>query len=183
MKNTIKLSLLLLITIFINLSAQSYYGIDTDTVKAQKFDMGKMWTFENFPFSLFESEYNFIPSAEWLEKMQKAALKFGGGCTASFISEDGLIMTNHHCIRNTLPKLNQDDEDILLNGFYAETPDMERAVPGLKVEQMLYYSDVTDEILKFMSSGNDDTEKIKLKNEKIEEIQKRYSEENMTDGV
>lgn len=178
MKNTIKLTLLLLITVFINLSAQTYYGIDTDTVKAQKFDMGKMWTFENFPFSMFESEYNFTPSDEWLEKMQKAALKFGGGCTASFISEDGLIMTNHHCIRNTLPKLNQDDDDILLNGFYAETLDNERAVPGLKVEQMLYFSDVTNEILNYMSSGKDDTEKIKLKNEKIEEIQQRHSEEN-----
>jgi hypothetical protein len=178
MINTIKLSLLLLITVFNNLSAQTYYGIDTDTVKAQKFDMGKMWTFENFPFSLFESEYNFTPSDEWLEKMQKAALKFGGGCTASFISEDGLIMTNHHCIRNTLPKLNEEDDDILLNGFYAETLEQERSVPGLKVEQMLYFSDVTDEILNYMSSGNDDTEKIKLKNEKIEEIQKRHSEEN-----
>ena len=79
--------------------AQTYYGINPDTVKAQKFDMGKMWTFENPPLDYFEKEYGFKPSAELLEKFQKSALKFGGGCSASFVSEDGLIMTNHHCVR------------------------------------------------------------------------------------
>jgi hypothetical protein len=72
-------------------SAQSYFGVDFDTVKAQKFDMGKMWTFENPPLDYFEETYNFKPSKEWLDKVQKSALKFGGGCSASLISEDGLI--------------------------------------------------------------------------------------------
>lgn len=178
MKNIIKLSLLIFLTFSFTLPAQPLFGIDADTVKAQKFDMGKMWTFENFPFDFIENEYNFSPSDLWIEKMQKAALKFGGGCTASFISEDGLIITNHHCIRNTLPKLNEEDDDILLNGFYASTLENERRVPGLKVEQMLFVSDVTDEIINYMSSGIDDSEKLKLKNEKIEEIKQKHTAEN-----
>jgi hypothetical protein len=68
--------------------AQTYYGFNPDTVKAQKFDMGKMWTFENPPIDYFEKEYGFKPSPELLEKFQKSALKFGGGCSASFVSED-----------------------------------------------------------------------------------------------
>jgi len=123
MKYKVNLQLLLIQLIFIiSVSySQQYYGIDIDTVKAQKFDMGKMWTFENPPLDYFEQEYNFRPTDTWLEKVRKSALRFGNGCSASFISSDGLIMTNHHCVRSILPRLNEVDEDHLANGFYAET--------------------------------------------------------------
>src|SRR4030066_493399 len=100
------------------ISPQSfYYGVDFDTVKAQKFDMGKMWTFENPPLEYFEETYDFSPTKEWLDKTQKSALKFGNGCSASFISEDGLIMTNHHCIRGLLRDLSTDELDLLKYRF------------------------------------------------------------------
>lgn len=178
MYKTTRISVVLILFLFVNLTAQSYLGINTDTVKAQKFDMGKMWTFESFPFDFIEQEYGFKPSNEWLEKMQKAALKFGGGCSGSFISEDGLIMTNHHCIRNSLPTVNLEGEDILLNGFYAPSLQEERKMPGLKVEQMLFVRDVTDDVLGAMRAGKDDTEKIKLRNERIEQIRKHFAEQN-----
>ena len=67
--------------------AQSfYYDIDFDTVKAQKFDMGKMWTFENPPIDYFEELYGLRLTKEWFDKVQKAALKFSSGCSPSFIS-------------------------------------------------------------------------------------------------
>ena len=178
MHKTINLTIAFILVLFVNLTAQSYFGINTDTVKAQKFDMGKMWTFESFPFDFIEQEYDFTPSDAWLEKMQKAALKFGGGCSGSFVSEDGLIMTNHHCIRNSLPNVNEEGEDILLNGFYAPTLDAERKMPGLKVEQMVFVKDVSDEVLSSMSSGKDDAEKIKFRNDKIEQIKNQHSEQN-----
>ena len=91
----------------------------------------------------FEKEYGFKPSPELLEKFQKSALKFGGGCSASFVSEDGLIMTNHHCVRGILPNLHKDDENILRDGFFAKTLGEERMVPNLKVEQLIIIKDVT----------------------------------------
>lgn len=164
----------------INLFAQSFYGIELDTVKAQRFDMGKMWTFENPPLEYFKEEYDFVPSKQWLDKMQKSALKLGGGCSASFISEDGLIMTNHHCIRGILPSVQKDNENILKNGFLANTLSEERRINNLKVEQLLIIEDVTERVHKAMVDGKNDEEKIQLRdsetNKIISEYQSKFSD-------
>jgi hypothetical protein len=161
------------------MSSQSYYyGVDFDTVKAQKFDMGKMWTFENPPLEYFEETYDFSPTKEWLDKTQKSALKFGNGCSASFISEDGLIMTNHHCIRGLLRDLSTDERDLLKYKFYAETREDELKIPGLFVSQLMMIEDVTDEIQSSMNEVVSDSEKVVMKNQKIEEIKGRYSNQN-----
>jgi len=164
---------LLFIPIF-NQAQTNYYGVDLDTVKAQKYDMGKMWTFENPPLDYFEKLYNFKPSQEWLDKVQKSALKFGGGCSASFISEDGLIMTNHHCIRSILRDLSTEKEDLLKYKFYAETLEDEKKIPNLSVSQLMGIEDVTDEIQSVMNQAETDSEKVLRKDEKIEEIKERY---------
>lgn len=157
--------------------AQTFYGFDADTVKAQRFDMGKMWTFENPPINYFQEEYGFTPSKQWLEKMQKSALKFGGGCSASFISEDGLIMTNHHCVRGMLPTVQYENENILKDGFYAKEFSEERRVPNLQVEQLLFIKDISDEVHQSMSEGKSDTEKIGLRQKKIDELKTKFSKE------
>ncbi|AFH50329.1 Peptidase S46 [Ignavibacterium album JCM 16511] len=158
-------------------SAQTFYGFNPDTVKEQKFDMGKMWTFENPPIKYFQEEYGFTPSEEWLEKMQKSALKFGGGCSASFVSEDGLIMTNHHCVRGMLPTVQTENENILKNGFYAKELSEERRVPNLKVEQLLFIKDISKEIQNEMSNGKSDSEKIELRDKKIDELKSKYKQD------
>jgi len=155
-----------------------YYGVDFDTVKAQKFDMGKMWTFENPPLNYFEETYGFKPTEEWLDKVQKSALKFGNGCSASFVSEDGLIMTNHHCIRGTLRDMSNDQRDLLKYSFYAETQEDELKIPGLFVRQLMMIEDVTEEIVSAMETVKSDSEKVLIKNQTISEIKSRYIEQN-----
>jgi len=179
MKYKVILRLLVIQIIFIiSVSySQQYYGIDIDTVKAQKFDMGKMWTFENPPLDYFEQEYNFRPTDDWLEKVRKSALRFGNGCSASFISSDGLIMTNHHCVRGILPRLNEEDEDLLANGFYAETLDDEKPVVNLFVNQLIYIEDITVDVLSAMGKGETDSAKIALRDEMIEELKTKALEE------
>lgn len=175
MKTKYLLSSCILIFLSYLANAQNfYYGIDFDTVKAQKFDMGKMWTFENPPLDYFETTYGFRPTEEWLEKVQKSALKFGNGCSASFISEDGLIMTNHHCIRGILRDLSTDERDMLKYKFYAENQEDEFKIPGLFVRQLMLIEDVTEEIKLAMETMNSDSEKVLIKNQKIEEIKNRY---------
>lgn len=158
--------------------AQTYYGINPDTVRAQKFDMGKMWTFENPPLDYFEKEYGFKPSDELLEKFQKSALKFGNGCSASFVSEDGLIMTNHHCVRGNLPTIQTGEENILRDGFYAESLDKERTIPNLKVEQLLITKDITEQIQSAMDKGKTDIEKLELRDKKIDELKSEGAKTN-----
>lgn len=176
---TFNLSTIFFLILFVNpILSQTYYGINPDTVKAQQFDMGKMWTFENPPLKYFEDEYGFKPSAELLEKFQKSALKFGGGCSASFISEDGLIMTNHHCVRGNLPAIQTGDENILRDGFLAKSLDEERTIPNLKVEQLIIIKDVTSQIQSSMNNGKSDEDKINLREEKIDQIKDEASKQN-----
>ena len=165
--------------IFTNISfSQAYYGFNPDTVKAQKFDMGKMWTFENPPLDYFEKEYGFRPSDELLEKFQKSALKFGGGCSASFVSEDGLIMTNHHCVRGILQRVEKENENLLRDGFFAKSMSDERTIPNLKVEQLLIIKDITSEVQSAMMNGKDDAEKISLRDKKVDELKKQNQQEH-----
>ncbi|MDP2366611.1 MAG: S46 family peptidase, partial [Ignavibacteria bacterium] len=177
-KKILQYTILLILILSTNtLFAQTYYGINPDTVKAQKFDMGKMWTFENPPLDYFEKEYGFRPSKELLEKFQKSALRFGGGCSASFVSEDGLIMTNHHCVRGNLPTVQTGDENILRDGFYAKTLEEERTIPNLKIEQLIIIKDVTLEIPSAMDEGKNDAEKIEIRDNKIDALKESHSKQ------
>lgn len=100
-------------------------------VEYGKFDNGKMWTFSYPPVQYFKETYGFTPSEEWLENMRMSALRFSTYCTASFVSEDGLVMTNHHCGRQSVTEVTKDGEDLPKDGFYAATLEEERKVPGL----------------------------------------------------
>ena len=156
-------------------AANDWFNLDT--VKAGQFDTGKMWTFEHAPLDYFESKYGFRPDEEWLQDVQMSALKFASWCTASFVSEDGLIMTNHHCIDFVAKSIEKEGEDILHKGFYAETLSDERKIPNVFVDQLRFIEDVTDDIAEAFNSGKTDDEKIKLRDEKIGELQDSYAEE------
>jgi len=160
-----------LLTLSVN-SQTVYSNINYDTVKAQQFDMGKMWTFENPPIKYFQEEYNFSPTDEWLERARKSALKFANWCSASFVSEDGLVMTNHHCARENLPTVQKEGENLLRDGFIAKSLEEERRMPGIFVNQLIDIRDITNEVISAMNSGAGDKEKISLKEKRIAEIQK-----------
>lgn len=145
-----------------------------ENVKAGKFDNGKMWTFDFPPIQYFSSEYNFTPTKEWLDNARLAALRLPG-CSASFVSEDGLVMTNHHCVRSALDRVNQEGENLPENGFFARTLEEERKVPGLWIDQLVLIEDVTDQVKAAFESGKTDEEKVQNRQAKIRELQKEYS--------
>jgi hypothetical protein len=158
-------------------SDDKLYGwIDLDTIKAGKFDTGRMWTFEYPPIEYFRSEYNFTPSKEWLDHVKMSALRFATYCSASFVSEDGLIMTNDHCALESLVEVQKEGENLQETGFYAETINDERSVPGLYVDQLVLINDVTDEVLAAIDSGKTDAEKSINKERVISNIEQRERE-------
>jgi hypothetical protein len=146
-----------------------------DTVKAGTYDNGKMWTFDYPPMDYFKTTYNFTPDNSWFENARLSSIRLPN-CSASFVSEDGLIMTNHHCARSPLDKVNRPGEDLPEEGFYAPTMKEERKVPGLFVDQLMIIEDVTKEVQSAFDNGKTDEEKIKNRAEKIIEIEKRYNE-------
>ncbi|MBI9073209.1 MAG: S46 family peptidase [Melioribacteraceae bacterium] len=148
-----------------------------DTVQSTKFDIGKMWTFEDAPVDYFNETYNFKPSEEWLEDVRMSALKFANWCSASFVSGDGLIMTNHHCIEMVSMAIQQEGENIRANGFYAPTLEDERKVPGVFIEQLAFIEDVTSEVVEAIESGKTNEEKLANKAAKIKELREQYSED------
>ena len=57
-----------------------------------------MWTFDAFPTAKVKAAYGWAPDQPWLDRVQASAVRLTGGCSASFVSRDGLMLTNHHCV-------------------------------------------------------------------------------------
>jgi hypothetical protein len=158
-----------------NKSNENYSWLNLDTVKAGKFDTGKMWTFDYPPINYFEKEYNFKPSEEWLENVRMSALRFANYCTASFVSADGLVMTNHHCGRQSISEVTKPGEDLMDSGFVAKTLADERPVPGLYVEQLVLIKDVTNEIQAAADKGTTPAAKADSTKSAIREMEESQS--------
>ncbi len=151
-------------------NSQTEQWLNLDTVKAGKFDTGKMWTFDFPPKEYFKSEYNFSPDDEWLNNVRMSALRFASYCSASFVSEDGLIMTNDHCARASVGKVNKEGENLAENGFIAYALADERKVPGLFVSQLVEIKDVTAEVQSAIDAGKTDAEIAQNKQNKFSEL-------------
>ena len=105
-------------------------------------ETGKMWTFDAPPLDYWAKRYDFHPSPAWLDHARLSSVRIPG-CTASFVSSDGLIMSNHHCARGCADAVTRPGEDFLANGFYAPTRAEERACPNFSVDQLVEITDVT----------------------------------------
>ena len=138
------------------------------------FDYGKMWTFEDAPFDYWKETYGFDASPEWVEASRMSALRFASWCSASFVSPNGLIMTNHHCSNGEMPKLMKEGEDFNKNGFYAETLEDERKDEGLFVEQLVKIADITKEVQSYTDKVSDGEEMAGAIQSAYDAIKEKY---------
>jgi hypothetical protein len=146
-------------------------------IEAGRFDNGRMWTFDYPPMQYFREQYNFTPDQQWMDDVRMAALRFATYCSASFVSEDGLVMTNHHCAREAISGVTEEGEDLHKTGFIAATLADERKVDGLFVEQLVEIRDVTAEVNAAMDAVRGDAEKLKARDEKLQELEASIAEE------
>ncbi|WP_242346286.1 S46 family peptidase [Anaeromyxobacter terrae] len=105
-----------------------------------------MWTYDAFPSDKVEKKYGFRPSDAWLENARLSSARLAGGCSASFVSEDGLVMTNHHCAHECIEQLSTAQKDFVKSGFYAKTQADEVKCPTVEVNQLVQISDVTQRV-------------------------------------
>ncbi|MFA8341726.1 MAG: S46 family peptidase [Rhodothermaceae bacterium] len=167
------------IALLLNLSLLMVFtSAQTKKYESQKFDTGKMWTFEDISTDYLNETYGFNPAPEWFDAVRLSALKFGSWCSSSFVSADGLLMTNHHCVDFITSRIQKEGENIKVNGFYAPTLADERKVPGLKVDQLVLIEDVTEQVISAMAEGKTNEEKLTLKKETIKKLEKEYSDDS-----
>jgi hypothetical protein len=120
-----------------------------DTIRARPFDTGRMWTFDFPPLDYIQRTYGFRPTQQWLDNVRLSTVRFATWCSASFVSPDGLLLTNHHCAVPTLDPVQREGENLLTNGFISNTRAEERRVmmdvnQPLYVEQLVSIEDVTE---------------------------------------
>ena len=135
-----------------------------------------MWTFDNFPAERMTQAYGWAPDQAWLDKVQAAAVRLTGGCSASFVSGEGLILTNQHCVASCLFDNSSDAADYLRDGFVADRRERELKCPGQQAEVVTAITDVTDEV-KTAFAGLSGEALTKARDARIAEIEA----ENCTD--
>ncbi len=106
-----------------------------------------MWLFNQPPRELLKQKYDFDPTGAWLNHLQQASVRFNSGGSGSFISAQGLVMTNHHVGADALQKLSTPEHDYLEQGFHARSRAEEIKCLDLELNVLLSIADVTDRVV------------------------------------
>jgi len=146
--------------------------IDPGEVQAGPLDGGKMWLFEDPPTDYLEETYGFRPDEAWYEHAKLASLRMPG-CSASFVSPNGLVATNHHCGQGSVIQVSEPGEGLLDNGFAAQSLAEERPVDDLYMDQLVEIVDVTDEVTEIIDdlAAETDAEATDAASTAVETIQ------------
>jgi hypothetical protein len=152
-----------------------------DTVRAGRFDFGKMWTFEYAPSEYFSQTYGFDASPGWFERARLSVLRIPG-CSASFVSPNGLVATNHHCVRGAVTRVTREGESLLDDGFYAPALEEERRIPGHYADQLIAIEDVSGEVFSALDRAASEEERERVREETLGSIRERLLEQHAGEG-
>jgi hypothetical protein len=135
-----------------------------------------MWLFNNAPVARIQKDHGFGLTPQWLEHIQKAAVRFTNGGSGSFVSGLGLVMTNHHIGLDTLQKLSSKGKDYVKNGFLARTRAEEAKAVDLELGVLMNIVDVTARVQAAVKPGMSDAEAFKARRACIATIEKESLE-------
>src|SRR5688572_3656052 len=135
-----------------------------------------MWTFDNPPLAQLKQKYGFEPTTEWLDHVRLSSVRFMSGGSGSFVSKDGLVMTNHHVGSDSIAKLSTGERDLLKNGFKAGSRAEELRCPDLELNVLVSMEDVTGRITSAAAAAKDAAEANNLRRAAIAALEKEEGE-------
>src|SRR5437016_9132929 len=135
-----------------------------------------MWLFNAPPLKQLKEKYQFEPTQQWLEHLQKASVRFNSGGSGSFIYANVLVITNHHVGADALQKASSEQHNYLKNGFYAKTNAEEIKCADLELNVLVSTEDVTARVNVAVKAGMSPDEATKARGNAIAEIEKESKE-------
>jgi hypothetical protein len=135
-----------------------------------------MWTFDNPPLKQLAVQYHFHPTQEWLDHLRLSSVRLNDGGSGSFVSPNGLLLTNHHVARGQLQKNSNAEHDYVRDGFYAATPEVEMKSADLEVNVLVGMEDVTARVQGAAKGIRDEAKALKARDAEVAAIEKQSKE-------
>ncbi|HSL19988.1 MAG TPA: S46 family peptidase [Vicinamibacterales bacterium] len=140
-----------------------------------------MWTFDNFPRGEVAKKYGVQTGDQWLERLQNAVIRLESGCTASFVSPDGLVLTNHHCAQTCLAENSTAARDLVASGFTAATRKDEVRCQGERASVLIDTEDVTADVTRALE-GVAPAEAARTRNQVLTKLEERCEADSKQAG-
>lgn len=134
-----------------------------------------MWTFDNPPKKLLKDKYGFDITQEWLDHVRMASVRFNDGGSGSFVSPNGLVMTNHHVGLGQLQKMSSQGNDYVENGFYAKSAADEVKCVDLELNVLMAMQNITDKVME-AAKGKTGAEAAMARRAETARLQKEIGE-------
>ncbi|MEY4788253.1 MAG: hypothetical protein RLZ61_471, partial [Planctomycetota bacterium] len=131
-----------------------------------------MWLFNNPPKAHLKAKYNFEPTDAWLDHLQKASVRFNSGGSGSFVSANGLVMTNHHVAADALQKMGTKDRNYYRDGFHAKAYAEESKCEAMELNVLMSIEDVTARVNASSKAGAKAEDSFSARRAVISEIEK-----------
>ena len=130
-----------------------------------------MWPFNNLPRAEIKRKYGFEITDEWLRKVQLASVRFNSGGSGSFVSPNGLVLTNYHIVEDFVSELSTPQKDYAKDGFVARTAAQEMKIPNLELNMLMSIEDVTARVNNAVKAGTSDAEALAARRAEIAAIE------------
>jgi len=131
-----------------------------------------MWTFDNPPVKQLQDKYKFTPTQQWLDHVRLSSVRFNDGGSGSFVSANGLVITNHHVAFGQIQKLSTPQKNYVQDGFRARNQAEELKCPDLELNVLVSMENVTTRVQGAVKAGMTEKQALDARRAESSRIQK-----------